>query len=118
MSVIISKITPDDVPFIVRCCLMIKDVGGLNPSFEQEAAALPGRGELLGKMPPGPAITSQAMGGDRKIWSPVVIAWPQECRSRWLSKLLKLRLPVCRDKELLWNTNYFIQQRMQTLQNY
>lgn len=49
---------------------------------EQEVAALPSLGELLGQMPPVPPICPQVMGEDRKIYFPVVIAWLPKCGGR------------------------------------
>lgn len=92
---------------MVKCCLVIKDGGKVNPSSEQEATTSPGKGELLEQMPPVLPISSQVMGEDRKIRFPVVLAWCQECQSRWLLKFWKLRLPIYRGKELLLEHKMF-----------
>lgn len=61
---------------MVKCCLVIKDGGKVNPSSEQEATTSPDIGELLEQMPPVLPISSQVMGEDRenKVSSGVSLA--------------------------------------------
>ena len=64
MSVITREFSPDVAPFMVKCCLVIKDGGRVSPSPEREAIASPGVGELLGQA--AACSTDKFPGGGRR----------------------------------------------------